>query len=93
MTQAAWGASRTRRSYFYSQHQRIASRRGVKRATIAVGHSLLVTVHCLLSDPKPYVDLGKDYFEKAVTPEKQADQMVRKLKRLGYIVEIKRVAA
>jgi transposase len=91
--QAAWGASRTRRSYYCAKHQRIASRRGGKRATIAVAHSLLVTAHCLLSDPKPYTDLGANYFNTANTPEKQADQMIRKLKRLGYIVEVKRAAA
>lgn len=91
--QAAWGASRTRRSYFFAKHRRIASRRGGKRATIAVAHSLLVTAHCLLSDPAPYADLGASYFDTANTPEKQADQMVRKLKRLGYIVELKRPAA
>jgi transposase len=93
LNQAAWGASRTRRSYYCAQHQRIAKRRGAKRATMAVGHSLLVTTHCLLSDPKPYVDLGNGYFDRALTPEKQADQMVRKLKRLGYLVEITRPAA
>jgi transposase len=91
--QAAWGASRTRRSYYCAKHQRIASRRGARRATIAVAHSLLVTTHCLLSGPKPYTDLGASYFETANTPEKQADQMIRKLKRLGYIVEVKLAAA
>jgi transposase len=93
LNQAAWGASRTRRSYYCTQHQRIAKRRGAKRATMAVGHSLLATAHCLLKDPKPFVDLGKDYFEKAATSDKQAEQMVRKLKRLGYLVEITRTAA
>lgn len=93
LNQAAWGASRTRRSYFCSQHQRIASRRGAKRATMAVGHSLLVTAYSLLSDPKPYVDLGKNYFEQANTSQKQAERMVGKLKRLGYLVEITRAAA
>ena len=43
LTQAAWGASRTRRSYYGAQHRRLTTRRGVKRATIAVAHSLLVT--------------------------------------------------
>ena len=44
-------------------------------------------------DPKPYADLGKDYLDRVKTPEQQADQMVRKLQRLGYTVEIKRPAA
>jgi transposase len=93
LTQAAWGASRTRRSYFSAQHARLTTRRGVKRATIAVAHSLLLTAHCLLSDPRPYVDLGVNHFESLRSPEKQAEQMIRKLKRLGYAVEVRRPAA
>jgi transposase len=95
LTQAAWGASRTRRSYYSAQHRRLATRRGVRRATIAVAHSLLVTIHCLLSDPKPYADLGAAYFEKQQSqrPHEQAERMIRKLQRLGYNVEVKRSAA
>ncbi len=97
LTQAAWGASRTRRSYYSAQHRRLATRRGVKRATVAVAHSLLVTTHCLLSDlDRPYADLGAGYFEKPRTPEtaqRQADKLVRKLQRLGYAVDLKRPAA
>jgi transposase len=89
LTQAAWGASRTRRSYYSAQHARLTTRRGVKRATIAVAHSLLKTVHCLLSDSRPYVDLGANYFEsQRPTAEQQANQMINKLKRLGYRVEV-----
>jgi transposase len=94
LTQAAWGAGRTRRSYFSAQHRRLTTRRGVKRATIAVAHSLLVTVHCLLSRPaEPYADLGAGYFEKLDSPERQAERMLRKLERLGYAVELRRPAA
>lgn len=93
LTQAAWGASRTRRSYYSAQHRRLTTRRGVKRATIAVAHSLLVTTHCLLSDPKPYADLGAAYFEQQQRPQQQAERMIRKLQRLGYKVEVKRPAA
>lgn len=95
LTQAAWGASRTRRSYFSAQHRRLTTRRGVKRATIAVAHSLLLTVHAMLSDPgqRPYTDLGAGYFDQQRSPEKQAEQMIRKLQRLGYHVEVTRPAA
>jgi len=93
LTAAAWGASRTRRSYFAAQHRRLSTRRGVKRATIAVAHSLLLTTHHLLSDPRPYSDLGADYFVSRQTPQQKVDQLLRKLQRLGCIVEVKRHAA
>ena len=93
LSQAAWGASRTRRSYYSAQHRRLAGRRGPKRASIAVAHSLLVTVHRLLSDSKPYVDLGADYFNGPRNPDEQAHKMIQKLKRLGYEVQVQPSAA
>lgn len=93
LTQAAWGASRTRRSYYSAQHRRLTIRRGVKRATIAVAHSLLVTTHCLLSEPnKPYADLGAGYLDQLQSPQRRADQMARQLRRMGYTVELNRAA-
>jgi len=93
LTQAAWGASLTRRSYYSAQHRRLAARRGARRATIAVAHSLLVTVHSLLSKPAAYVDLGADYFTGPRGPDHQAQKMIQKLKRLGYEVEVTRPEA
>jgi transposase len=93
LTQAAWGASRTRRSYYGAQHRRLASRRGARRATVAVAHSLLVTVHSLLSRQASYVDLGADYFSGPRGPEQQAQKIIQKLKRLGYEVQVTRPEA
>lgn len=94
LTQAAWGASRTRRSYHSARHRRLTARRGKKRATVAVAHGLLVTAHCLLSDlSRPYADLGAAYFDRPQAPTQQAEKLVRKLQRLGYTVELNRPAA
>jgi transposase len=93
LCQAAWGASRTRRSYFSAQHKRLTTRRGVKRANIAVAHSLLVTCYYLLSEPRDFVDLGADYFQKAPDPQRAATQLVKRLERLGYRVKIESSAA
>ena len=88
LTQAAWGAGRTRRSYFSEQHRRLAARRGVKRATVAVAHSLLTVSYHLLKDlDKPYVDLGVAHFEKPSDPQRQAQRMIRKLQQMGYTVQ------
>jgi transposase len=93
LTQAAWAAGRTRRSYFSAQHRRLATRRGVKRATVAVAHSLLVTAYHLLAEHgREFVDLGVGHFEKKRTADEQAERMVRKLEKLGYAVDIKPAA-
>lgn len=93
LTQAAWGASRTRRSYFSAQHRRLTTRRGVKRATIAVAHSLLTVSYCLLSRPQPYADLGTGHLEALPDRQRQAQHLLRRLQRLGYTVTITADAA
>jgi transposase len=88
LTQAAWGAGRTRRSYFSQQHRRLAARRGVKRATVAVAHSLLTVSYHLLKDlDKPYVDPGVGYRQTPSDPQRHAQRMIRKLRQMGYTVQ------
>lgn len=93
LVQAAWAAGRTRRSYFSQQHRRIAIRRGVKRANIAVAHSLLVVCYHLIKGGQEYADLGADYFNHRKDSEHQAETMVKRLQKLGYAVTLTRAAA
>jgi transposase len=93
LVQAAWAAGRTRRSYFSAQHRRISIRRGVKRANIAVAHSLLGVCYYLIKDGREYADLGADYFNKPVDAEREAQRLVKRLERLGYAVTATRPAA
>jgi transposase len=89
LMEAAWGASRCRKrpTYLAAQYQRLARRRGKKRAVVAVGHSILSIVHALLSNPQPYQDLGADYFDRR-SDDKVKDQLVRRLRQLGYDVTL-----
>ena len=92
LCQAAWAAGRTRRSYFSAQHRRLATRRGVKRANIAVAHSLLVTCYHLIKNGTAYADLGVEYFKKPVDPEHQARALVKRLEKLGFAVTVRPAA-
>jgi transposase len=85
LTQAAWGASRTKNSYFHGQYRRLAARRGKKRALFAVGHSLLVVVYHMLTDDLDYTDLGPDYLER-LEPVRITQYHVKRLERLGFDV-------
>ena len=87
LNQCAWAASRKKDSYFAAQHRRIASRRGVKRATMAVAHSQLCVCFELLKHGQAYHDLGRDYFER--TDEQRIRRnLVKRLERLGYAVTL-----
>lgn len=59
LVEAAWAAGRVKKSYFSAQYRRIASRRGRKRALVAMGHSILVVVFHILKDKVAYQDRGE----------------------------------
>ena len=52
----------SRFSYLYSRYQRIAARRGGKRALIAIAHTMLTAIYHMLKEKVPYCDLGADYY-------------------------------
>jgi hypothetical protein len=83
LNQCAWAASRKKDSYFAAQHRRIASRRGVKRATMAVAHSQLCVCWELLKNGQAYQDLGPNYFEK-LNEDRVKRHLVHRLEKLGY---------
>jgi transposase len=64
LVECARGATRAQHSYFAAQYRRLASRRGDKRAIVAVGHSILVAAWHILRDGVTYQDLGRDYFDR-----------------------------
>ncbi len=62
-------------------------RRGGKKATSAVGHTLLVIVYHVLADEQEYEELGGNYFDEW---DRQAvrKRLVRRLEKLGYQVTL-----
>jgi len=83
LIQAANAASRTKNSCLHAQYQRLAGRRGRKRAIVAVAHSILVIAYHLISRNEPYQELGGDYFDKR-SPEATANRLNKRLERLGF---------
>jgi transposase len=88
LIEAARAAARTGGSYFGAQYRQIARRRGPNKAAVAVAHSLLDVVWYLLSNNEQFTDLGADYFQKRLDPERQAHRLVRQLERLGHTVTL-----
>jgi transposase len=87
LVEAAWAASRVKKSYLRAQFRRLAPRRGNKRALVAVGHSLLVIIYHVLKHNVEYRDLGPDYFDR-LEPERLRRYLVKRLQNLGYDVTL-----
>jgi transposase len=92
LVEAAHAAGRTRNTYLSAQYRRLASRRGKKRAAVAVGHTILVIAYHLLERSCGYEELGGDYFDKR---DRQGVErrLVRRLEGLGYKVSLDPIAA
>ncbi len=90
LVQAAHALARTK-TYLAAQFRRISSRRGKKRAAVAVAHSILVITYHLISRQEPYKDLGADYFDKQ-RPETVKKRLIKRLEKLGYQVSVEPVA-
>lgn len=79
----AHSAVKVKSSYFYAQFQRISSRRGKKRAYVAVAHSMLIAIYHILKDNIPFVDLGSEYYNQ-FNKERKINIYLKKLKALGW---------
>jgi len=88
LVQSAWAAVRSRTGYLRVQFMRLKSRRGPKKAILAVAASMLTSIYCMLRDGVAYRDLGDDYFDR-IDKQKAARRLVRRLTDLGFEVELK----
>jgi len=57
LTQAAQSAARHKNGYLSALYHRLASRRGKKRATMAVAHAIFVFAYYMIQRREPYHDL------------------------------------
>ena len=93
LTESAKAAARSKGSYFSAQHARLKGRRGSRKATTTVGHSILVVAYHVLDRGVPYQDLGADYFLRRHDPKRHAAKLVRQLQNIGYRVTLEEVEA
>jgi transposase len=90
--EAAVAAGKTD-TFLGQRYRRIARRRGKKKAIVAVGRSILVIVWYLLSDPDArFNDLGADFYDTRIGPDRKKRNHVRQPEALGYKVTLEPAA-
>jgi transposase len=89
---AAWAGARKKNSYLQAQFLRIKSRRGAKKAILAVAASMLTAAYYMLRDGVEYRDLGPLHFDRH-DKSKTIRRLLRRLTDLGCDVEVKAHAA
>ncbi|MFD0507633.1 transposase [Streptomyces chiangmaiensis] len=89
---AAFGAVKTNNSYLQARYKRLAARRGAMKALVAVEHSIITSVWHMLTDGKPYHELGSTYFARR-DPERATRRAITQLNQLGYRVTLNPIDA
>jgi transposase len=91
LVQAAWAASRKKDSYLRAQYLRLKTRRGGKKAVVAVAATMLTSAYFMLLRGVPYAELGPLHFDRTAR-KRVANRLVQRLRDLGLQVEVKEAA-
>jgi transposase len=89
---AAWAAVRVKDSYLQAQFHRLRSRRGAKKAILAVAASMLTAAYHMLKNGVEYKDLGAEHFTRR-DRSKMIQRLVRRINDLGCQVQLTPQAA
>lgn len=90
--EAAASAGRTN-TFLGARYRRLVRRIGKQKAQVAVARSILVIVWNLLADPtRRYDDLGPEFYDNRIGPERRKRNHIRQLEALGYTVTLTEVA-
>jgi transposase len=87
LVQAAWSATRTKGTYLRALFLRLKSRRGPRKAIMAVAASMLTSAYWMLKRGVDYADLGPDHFLRT-DRDRAAKKLTRKLDELGFDVTL-----
>lgn len=87
LCQVAWAVTRKKDCYLSAQFKRLAARRGVKRAVMAVAHSMLIIGYTMLKTGQSYKELGGGYLEQ-INKDQLQRYFVKRLQRLGLTVSV-----
>jgi transposase len=85
LAEAAWAASKTKRTSYSAFYHNIVRRRGKKRALVALAHRMLADIYHVLKTGEPYQDTGAEAANERATKRRE-QSMIRSLEKAGYSI-------
>jgi transposase len=91
LVQAAWSLSRSKSNPWASSHVARRTRRGTKRALVALAHQLLRAIYAMLRQGVPFQPAPPT---PPTEPQRRrrCDRLITRLEQLGYSVEVREAA-
>jgi transposase len=68
LVQIAWAAIKKKGSYYKAKYYKLKSRRGARKAIVAIAHRIAKAIYSIIKNGDRYKDLGEEYLSK---PNKQ----------------------
>ena len=83
LIEVAWAGVKTKGSYYKDKYYRLKSRRGAKKAIVAIAHSILKAIYFIIKYGSEYKELGDQFLAKKNNKNKLSS-LKRLAKSLGY---------
>ncbi len=88
LIEAARAAARSKRTYLSALYNRLAARRGAKKAAVATAHAILVIAYHILKHKTTYQELGPNFFDQ-LDRDRTARRLVKRLQAIGFDVTLR----
>lgn len=80
--ECAWGAIRKKDGYMKRKYQGLVTRRGKKKAIVAVGHKIIIASYHIIKNKEAYKE--PILHNNPKRRNKQVNNLLNKLKELGF---------
>lgn len=83
LIEVAWAAIKKKGSYYRAKYFKLKSRRGAKKAIVAIAHRISKAIYNIIKQGDTFMDLGEDYLN-AKTRQRVIDNIKKRANQLGY---------
>jgi transposase len=83
LIEVAWAAVKKKGSYYRAKYFKLKSRRGAKKAIVAIAHRISKAIYNIIKNRDTFMDLGEDYLN-AKTRQRVIDNIKKRANQLGY---------
>lgn len=83
MTEVAWAASRTKNTYYHEKYHRLKTRRGHKKAIVAIAHRIMKCLYAIIKYGVKYKELGMEYLDQK-TKKAKLTRLLKQAQSLGF---------
>ena len=83
LIEVAWAAVKKKGSYYRAKYFKLKSRRGAKKAIVAIAHRISKAIYNIIKHGDTFMDLGEDYLT-VKTRQRAIDNIKKRANQLGY---------